>query len=98
MSAYATLRELQQNAAAVLETARQQQNGMTLLTSRGKPVALLVPVTAESADELAQAWQRLRFAAALRAAQTALAQTPPARRRAVSAARLIATTRRARRA
>jgi len=39
---------------AVLETARQPQNGMTLLTSRGKPVALLVPVTAESADELAE--------------------------------------------
>jgi prevent-host-death family protein len=61
MATYASVRELQLNATRVLRDAQTQSDGQAVITSRGKPVALLVPVDPSEVDDLRQAVRARRL-------------------------------------
>ena len=67
------MREFQQDAKGVLAKLRRPGDGIGIMTSHGKPVALIMPVTADNADTLAAEVRRQRLAAAFRAAQADIA-------------------------
>ena len=52
MATYATIRELQLNARRVLEATRADGDCQAVITSRGKPVAVLVPVGPGELDDV----------------------------------------------
>ena len=52
MATYATIRELQLNARRVLEATRADGECQAIITSRGKPVAVLVPVEPGELDSV----------------------------------------------
>jgi len=66
MGTFSTLRNFQQNSAKVLANAREH-DGLAYLTSRGKPVAIILPVTPENVDDISAELKRQRFAASFRA-------------------------------
>jgi len=73
MAVYATLREFQQDAKSVLAKLRRPGDGIGIMTSHGKPVAVIMPVTPDTADTCAAEFRRVRLAAAFRAAQAGIA-------------------------
>jgi len=74
MAIFSTLRNFQQNSSKVLSNARKN-DGIAYLTSRGKPVALLMPVTPDNFDDISAELKRQRFAASFRAAQTDISKS-----------------------
>ena len=74
MPTFSTLRDFQQNSSAVLEQARKG-DGLAYLTSRGKPVAIIMPVSEYNADAISQEIKRQNFAAAFRAAQSDISKS-----------------------
>ncbi len=96
MATFSTLREFQQNSNAVLRQAREH-GGMAYLTSRGKPVAILMPVSAENADAIADECRRQRFAAAFRSAQASISRSDAEKFTPERIDKLIARTRKSRR-
>jgi len=52
MATYATVRELQLNARRVLDATRADGDRQAIITSRGKPVAVLVPVEPGELDSV----------------------------------------------
>ena len=74
MATFSTLRDFQQNSSAVLEQARKG-DGLAYLTSRGKPVAIIMPVSEYNADTISQEIKRQSFAAAFRSAQSDISKS-----------------------
>jgi len=74
MGTFSTLRNFQQNSAKVLANAREH-DGLAYLTSRGKPVAIILPVTPENVDDISAELKRQRFAASFRAAQSEISKS-----------------------
>jgi len=70
MATYASIRELQMNATRVLRDALAQSDGQAVITSRGKPVALLVPIDPSEVDELRQAVRARRLRRAVEQLRT----------------------------
>jgi antitoxin (DNA-binding transcriptional repressor) of toxin-antitoxin stability system len=95
MAVYATMREFQQDAKSVLEKLRRPGDGIGIMTSHGKPVAVIMPVTPDNADTVAAEFRRLRLAAAFRAAQTSIAASGVTWKK-DAAEKLVATARRGR--
>ncbi len=74
MATFSTLRNFQQNSSAVLAQAREN-DGLAYLTSRGKPVAIIMPVSTDNAEAISVEIKRQRFAAAFRTAQSDISKS-----------------------
>ena len=74
MARYTTIRELQAKASKLIDSAR---NGEPLIvTSHGKPVAVLSPVSPDEADQVAFFLERMRSYSAFRKLQAVAATRP----------------------
>ncbi|NLF38603.1 type II toxin-antitoxin system prevent-host-death family antitoxin [bacterium] len=74
MASYATIRELQARASALISATDKAEP--LIVTSRGKPVAILAAVTPDEADEMALAVERLRSYRAFKRLQQAASKRP----------------------
>ena len=90
MATYSTIRELQAKASRLIAVAREGEP--MIITSHGKPVAVLTAVSPDQADDMAAAIERLRSFRAFKSLQSHVhLRTPP------SPAAIDAVIRRARR-